>query len=269
LGKFSGTMNESIPGPQPRWRTVDSLDVAVFENGTALARFAARAAAECLRAAIEKQGTAAVIFATGNSQLEFLRALEPGVNWGAVTAFHMDEYLGLPAGHPAAFRRYIHEKIGQILHPARVHYLEGDALEPAAECDRYSGLLTAQPIDLCCLGIGENGHLAFNDPPVAHFEDARKVNIVALDQACRLQQVGEGHFPNLDTVPSYALTLTIPMLCSARRMICIAPEARKARAVRDALTGPISTTCPASYLRSQPQAVLLLDPDSAAAWLRT
>ena len=132
------------------------------------------------------------------------------------------------------------------------------------ECERYAGLLAAQPIDLCCLGIGENGHLAFNDPPVANFDDPHKVKLVKLDVASRQQQVNEGHFPNLEAVPQYAFTLTIPQLCSAKRMFCIAPEKRKAKAVKAALAGPIDTTCPASFLRRQPQATLFLDVDSAS-----
>jgi len=172
--------------------------------------------------------------------------------------------LGIDPGHKASFRRYMRERVEARLHPRAFHYLEGDSLEPLAECDRYSRLLEAQPIDLCCLGIGENGHLAFNDPPVADFEDPRKVKIVKLDEACRLQQVGEGHFPNLDAVPQYALTLTIPMLCSARRMLCIVPEKRKAQAVKDSLQGPIDTACPGSILRKQTHATLFLDAESAS-----
>lgn len=137
-------------------------------------------------------------------------------------------------------------------------------MEPLAECERYTWLLKAQPIDLCCLGIGENGHIAFNDPPVANFDDPHSVKIVKLDHDCRQQQVGEGHFPSMDSVPQYALTLTIPMLCSAKRMLCIAPEKRKAKAVKEALEGPITTACPASFLRKQSHATLFLDPDSSA-----
>ncbi len=252
----------------PKWTKVDALEVAIFRDGPALGRFAARAAADCLRAAVDRQGSARVIFATGNSQLDFLRALgaERGVEWGRVTVFHMDEYLGLSPAHPASFQRFIRERIEELFHPGKVHYLQGDSLEPIKECERYAGLLSAQPIDLCCLGIGENGHLAFNDPPVARFDDSLAVKIVRLDEGCRQQQAGEGHFPRIEAVPAYALTLTIPALCSARRMICIVPENRKARAVRESLTGPVSTACPGSFLRKQPHAKLLLDRDSASEW---
>jgi glucosamine-6-phosphate deaminase len=186
------------------------------------------------------------------------------VDWSGVTLFHMDEYLGIESGHSASFRRYMRERVEAHLHPKQFHYLEGDALLPLTECERYARLLAGQPIDLCCLGIGENGHLAFNDPPVADFIDPHPVKLVKLDQACRQQQVGEGHFPTLDAVPQYAFTLTVPMLCSARRMICIVPERRKAQAVRDALCGPVDTKCPASFLRRQRHCTLFLDLESAS-----
>ena len=149
------------------------------------------------------------------------------------------------------------------LHPGHFHYLEGDALLPVAECERYSALLRQQPIDLCCLGIGENGHLAFNDPPAADFADPCAVKLVRLEDACRQQQVGEGHFATLNAVPRYAFTLTIPALCSARRMLCVVPEHRKADAVFTALRGPVGPSCPASVLRRQAHCTLLLDLDSA------
>ncbi|MGD0089516.1 MAG: 6-phosphogluconolactonase [Planctomycetota bacterium] len=140
----------------------------------------------------------------------------------------------------------------------------GDALEPLAECVRYTGLLRAQPIDLCCLGIGENGHLAFNDPAVADFNDSRLVKIVKLDQVAKQQQVGEGYWPSVNAMPQYALTLTIPALCAVHKMLCIVPEKRKAQIVRNTLQGPISTSCPASCLRKQAHCTLFLDADSAS-----
>ena len=176
----------------------------------------------------------------------------------------MDEYLGIDANHPASFRRYMRERVESRVHPKVFHYLAGDAPLPLDECERYTTLLKAQPIDLCCLGIGENGHLAFNDPPVANFQDRHLVKLVQLDLACREQQVNEGHFPGIAAVPQYAFTLTIPALCSARRMLCVAPEKRKANAVREALCGPVETACPASWLRTQGHATLFLDTDSAS-----
>jgi glucosamine-6-phosphate deaminase len=243
----------------------DELEAKVFRTLDEMALAAARAAVAHLRVTLEAQERAAVIFATGNSQLRFLEhlAVQSGVDWSRITLFHMDEYLGIAPDHPASFRRYLRERVESKLKPRVFHYLQGEALEPLKECERYTRLLHSQMIDLCCLGIGENGHLAFNDPPVADFHDPLSVKLVKLDEACRRQQVGEGHFPGIDAVPQYAFTLTIPALCSSGKMLCIAPEQRKAQAVCDALRGPITPRCPASFLRRQSHAVLFLDMDSA------
>jgi glucosamine-6-phosphate deaminase len=244
---------------------IDALPVRVYASREDLSAAAAHEVNGYLQAVLAKKASAAAILATGNSQIEFLKRLVAlgGIDWSRVTLFHMDEYLGISRDHPASFRRYMRERVQALVSPNAFHYLEGDAPEPISECDRYTELLRAQPVDLCCLGIGENGHLAFNDPPVANFEDERAVKIVQLDLACKQQQVREGHFPDIDAVPPYALTLTIPTLCAARKMVCLCPEARKAKAVKNALRGPITTACPASILRRQPHAELLLDLDSA------
>ena len=246
--------------------TVDSLPVRIYRSQSEMAQDVARIAHGYLRERIKEQGSAAAILATGNSQIQFLKALISlgGIDWSKMTLFHMDEYLGLDANHSASFRRYMRERVETRVRPKMFHYLAGDAAQPLDECERYANLLKAQPIDLCCLGIGENGHLAFNDPPVADFHDRFPVKLVRLDEACRQQQVGEGHFPNMAAVPQYAFTLTIPTLCSAKRMLCVAPEKRKAQAVRDALHRPVSSACPASWLRQQSHAVLFLDSDSAS-----
>ena len=245
---------------------VDSLRVRVYATQDQLVQEAAREVESYLQQVLMAQGRAAVILATGNSQIRFLQQLAKmgGVDWSRITLFHMDEYLGLSAEHPASFRRYMRERVASLVQPKVFHYLEGDAWLPIKECERYAQLLRAQPIDLCCLGIGENGHLAFNDPPVADFNDNRSVKIVKLDEACKRQQVGEGYFPNLDSVPPYALTLTIPALCAAKKMVCIVPEKRKARAVKAALHGPQDTSCPASWLRKQAHCLLFLDAESAS-----
>lgn len=244
----------------------EALDVRVYAGRADLSEAVAHEVRDHLAAALAAQGAAAAILATGNSQIQFLARLAAlgGVDWSRVTLFHMDEYLGISGDHPASFRRYLRERVETLVKPKVFHYLAGDALLPLDECRRYADLLRAQPIDLCCLGIGENGHLAFNDPPVADFDDPHLVKLVKLDDACKTQQVKEGHFPDLAAVPPYAYTLTIPALCSARRMLCLAPETRKARPVKDALHGPVSPACPASILRRQPHASLLLDVDSAA-----
>ncbi|HXT42045.1 MAG TPA: glucosamine-6-phosphate deaminase [Candidatus Angelobacter sp.] len=244
----------------------DSLRVRVYATEGDLVQEAARETQSYLQQTLLAHARAAAVLATGNSQIKFLGQLVKlgGVDWSKVTLFHMDEYLGISADHPAGFRRYMRERVADLVNPKVFHDLGGDALLPIKECERYSQLLRAQPIDLCCLGIGENGHLAFNDPPVADFNDNRFVKIVKLDDACKRQQAGEGHFPDLESVPSYALTLTIPALISARKMVCIVPEKRKAAAVKAALQGPISTACPASFLRKQAHCTLFLDAESAS-----
>jgi glucosamine-6-phosphate deaminase len=249
-------------------RKVELLEVRVCASLASLAAAAADDAAACLRGVLARQSEAAAILASAASQVAFLERLvmAEGIDWSRVTLFHMDEYLGISAEHPASFRRFLRERVERRVHPRAFQYLRGEADEPMAECGRYEGLLRAQAIDLCCLGIGENGHVAFNDPPVADFADTRWVKLVKLDVACRQQQVGEGAFPTLDAVPQFAYTLTVPALCAARRMIGVVPERRKAEAVRHALTGPVSTSCPASILRRQGHAVLYLDRESASLW---
>lgn len=242
------------------------LAVRVHPNSSAMAADAAIIARQHLCDALKKRGFASAIFACATSQIEFLAALaaQPEMDWNRVTVFHMDEYLGIDASHPASFRRFLREHLVQRVNPGCVHYMEGDALEPMAAALRYAQLLSEHPIDLCCLGVGENGHIAFNDPAVADFTDPLAVKIVKLDQASRLQQVGEGCFPCLEAVPQYALTLTIPALCAARHMVCIVPEKRKARAIATALCGSVTPACPASFLRKQSHATLCLDADSAS-----
>ena len=244
---------------------VDSLQVRIHPTQADMAADVAREAKQILVDALERQPTASVIFAAANSQIQSLHALVQlgGIDWSRVVMFHMDEYLGIDAQHRASFRRFLRERVEEQLKPRAFHYIQGEAMEPLTECERYTRLLRAQPIDLCLLGIGENGHLAFNDPPVANFTDPHAVKLVKLDEACRQQQVGEGHFPNLAVVPQYAFTLSIPALCSAKRMLCIVPERRKAAAVEAALCGPIETACPASFLRKQAHCTLFLDAESA------
>lgn len=258
-------MNAPITLQPVRAFAADALAVRVFATQTDLAISAAHETAWHLQTVLAQQDGAAVILASAASQIQFLDILTalPGVEWSHITLFHMDEYLGIPATHPASFRRFLRERVEQRVKPRAFHTLVGEAEQPLDEIDRYAGLLAAQPIDLCCLGIGENGHLAFNDPPVADFDDRRQVKLVKLDEACRRQQVGEGAFPDLAAVPQFAYTLTIPALCAARRMICVAPERRKAVAVRDTLRGAIHAICPASILRRQAHCTLYLDADSA------
>jgi glucosamine-6-phosphate deaminase len=249
------------------WR-VEALTVRVYDNVDALAVDAARDAAAVVTGAIVERGHANVMLATGTSQLVFLarlvEAAGTSIDWSRVTGFHMDEYVGLPAIHPASFQRYMRERVVAHLPFGAFHYVEGGADDPDAEAARYATLLEEHPVDLCCLGIGENGHLAFNDPPVADFDDPLVVKVVDLDDRCKLQQVGEGHFATVADVPPRAITVTVPGLLRARRTLAIVPEARKAEPVRAALEGPVTTACPASILRRQPRATLFLDRESAS-----
>lgn len=241
--------------------------MSISPTTAAMARAAADSAAATLSEAVAARGVAHAMFATGNSQFAFIDALvnhTEGVPWRDMVIFHMDEYVGLGADHPASFRRWIHQRIEEPAHPRAAHYLDGLA-PPADECDRYAGLLEQYPLDLCCLGIGENGHLAFNDPPVADFEDPLRVKVVELDEGCRRQQVNEGHFPTDDDVPRLAMTVTIPALLAATRVLAIVPENRKAKAVQAALEGPVGTSCPASILQRTPHAQVFLDADAAGS----
>ena len=247
-------------------RTVsyDQLRVTVFETVTALAVTAADDLAAILRQAIAERGTTAAIFATGNSQVAFYQALHArdDIAWDRVSVFHMDEYLGLSEQHPASFRHVIQEQLVDQVRPRAFYGIAGDAPDVAAELERYAELLSAHQPIACVMGIGENGHLAFNDPP-ADFSTSRMIDVVTLIESCRQQQVGEGHFARLADVPRQAISLTVPALLAPPHVLVIAPEARKAAAVRAALEGPITPDCPASILRTAPHAHLYLDRDSA------
>ena len=244
---------------------VDSLGVQIYNSEAELALSTATIVQQYLQQILKTQQTATVLFATGNSQLKFLDALVKlnNIDWSRVICFHLDEYLGISANHPSSFRYYLRERIEKPISPQKFHYIEGDTLQPLQECDRYSKLLTAQQIDLCMLGIGANGHLAFNEPNVADFNDAYKVKLVKLDSINHQQQVNQGHFPNIESVPKYAFTLTIPTICAAKKIICLAPGKGKAKVVKQLLEGKITEELPASILRKQPQANLFLDAEAA------
>jgi glucosamine-6-phosphate deaminase len=230
-----------------------------------MASAAAEQAAEVLRAAVRARGVAHAMFATGNSQLAFVEALvsrTPDMPWRDIVVFHMDEYVGIGADHPAGFQRWIRERIVAPTMPRAAYYVDGLG-DPAAAAGRYAEILADHPLDLCCLGIGENGHLAFNDPPVADFNDPLDVKVVELEAACRQQQVNEGHFPDTALVPAHAITVTIPALLRAAQVMAVVPDARKAEPVHAALTGPVSTRCPASVLRTMPHVTIHLEQESA------
>ena len=231
---------------------------------------AARSAAAWLQGVIAAQGEARVIFACAPSQNEFLEALiDPAlcgvaIDWSRVTAFHMDDYLGLSGDHPQSFRRYLHDHVLSRVKIGKFHPIVAESADVEAFRRDYTRLLSERPIDLICLGIGENGHIAFNDPPVADFEDPALIKVVELDDACRTQQVNDGCFPTFADVPAHALSLTIPVFRQARRLSVHVPGPRKARAAAATIDDEISTACPATILRTHPNATLYLDRDSAS-----
>jgi glucosamine-6-phosphate deaminase len=247
--------------------TIDVLPISVFNTNDEVGQAAAADAAVFLQQAIQTRGRANVILATGNSQLTFLESLRriSGIDWNKVNVFHMDEYINLKPGHPASFPLFLRRHFLDHLQPAAGAFfpVPGQSTQVEDGCREYEALLRANPCDLCALGIGENGHIAFNDPPYANFKDPVWVKVVQLDEASRRQQTSEGHFSTLESVPTHAITLTIPALLAARKVLAIVPEGRKAPAVQRALQGPVETNCPASILRQTPHAHLYLDRDSA------
>jgi glucosamine-6-phosphate deaminase len=245
---------------------IGSLAVGVYETKEILGREAATEAAMHIRAAIQQRGKARLILAAANSQLEMIANLVAAkdINWKAVQVFHLDEYVGLGLSHPASFGGWAKRHFVDKVHPGEASYLAGEAPDKQAECERYAALLLREPIDVSFLGIGENGHIAFNDPHEADFNDPQIVKTVTLDERCRLQQVGEGHFPNLASVPTHGYTLTCPIAVKAAHIICCVPGAQKAEAVRNSLEGHISTACPGSMLRTCANAKLFLDVHSAS-----
>jgi glucosamine-6-phosphate deaminase len=239
--------------------------VEIYGSASALGRAAADLAAQVIRSAVTERGRARVIVATGNSQIPLIEALvQQDLDWKRVEIFHMDEYAGMAADHPASFRRWIRTRVEERVRPGKANYLAGDAPDLEAEMDRYSQLLNEAPIDLAFVGFGENGHIAFNDPHVADFNDPLTVKRITLDEPCRKQQAGEGHFKDVDSVPRDAVTVTCTGLFRANTWICCVPEARKAEAVRNALEGPISESCPASLVRRHPNAHIYLDQESSS-----
>jgi glucosamine-6-phosphate deaminase len=245
---------------------IDALPVHIYPTNRELGNAAARQAVRHIRQAVRDRGTANIILATGNSQLTFLAALQRAakVPWERVRVFHMDEYVGIDPQHPASFSNFLHRNLLDQVKPLAFYPVPGTAVERESACRDYESLLREYPADLCVLGIGENGHLAFNDPPCADFRDPLWVKVVQLAEASRLQQVGEGHFALINDVPTHAITLTIPALMAAGQILAVVPEARKAGAIYQALRKPISADCPASILRQTSNAILFLDVHSAA-----
>ena len=239
------------------------MKIEICESVKEMGRRAAADVAGRLRRAIADRGAANLVVATGASQFEVLAALvaAEGVDWPRVTGFHLDEYLGLPMSHPASFRRYLNERLVDHVPLAAFHYIDGEA-DAAAECRRVGDLIRRHPIDVALVGIGENGHLAFNDPP-ADFQTDEPYIIVNLDDACRRQQFGEGWFPTFDAVPTRAISMSIRQIMRSRAIVCSVPDRRKAQAVRAALEGPVTPQVPASILQQHRDATIYLDPPAA------
>jgi len=257
---------------RPHYSTYGHLAVETHPTRAALGHAAGHAAAAAIRDAIASQGRARVIFGCAPSQNEFLdslieashaRAGSTAFDWKKVTAFHMDDYIGLKAAQPQSFRYYLNAHLLSRVKIGAFHPIAADAPDIAKACADYTRLLSEKPIDLICMGIGENGHIAFNDPPVADFEDPALIKQVELDPACRRQQVNDGCFPTLADVPRHALTLTVTVFRNARRLSIHVPGALKAKAIRDTLRAPITPACPATILRLHPHATLYIDTAAA------
>ena len=231
-------------------------------------RGAAALGASAIREALAENESTTIFVATGASQFEMLSHLvrEPDIDWSRITAFHLDEYVGLPETHPASFRRYLRERFVEALPVplAAFHYISGEGGNPEAECARVGALLkAAEPVCVGFIGIGENGHIAFNDPP-ADFETEEPYLVVSLDDACRRQQYGEGWFPTFESVPSRAISMSVKQILKAKLLVCTVPDARKAEAVKNSVEGPVTPDVPASILQLHPNTILFLDPESAA-----
>ncbi|MEZ4826970.1 MAG: glucosamine-6-phosphate deaminase [Bacteroidia bacterium] len=242
------------------------MHIYTLDSPQALGKAAALHATKRISDAIAGKGFANIILATGASQFEVLSDLtkSESIDWSVVTMFHLDEYIGLPSTHPASFRKYLQERFVSLVPPMRaVHFVQGDATDPAAECQRLGTLIRQHPIDVALIGIGENGHLAFNDPP-ADFETEEPYIVVNLDEACRKQQLGEGWFPDLAAVPQRAISMSIRQIMKSDCLIVSVPDERKAVAVTNALKGPLTNECPASVLRTHTNCHIFLDTFSAS-----
>ncbi len=239
----------------------------IFKEKTKLetSKAAAVTASMKLREAIHTNGHASFIVATGASQFDFLGALtdDKEIDWTKTTMFHLDEYIGISNTHPASFRKYLQERLVDIVHPGTVHFLHGEVDDPQVECDRLNQIISQCQIDVAFVGIGENGHLAFNDPP-ADFETEEPYVLVELDEDCRMQQVGEGWFHGLDDVPTHAISMSIRQIMKSKSIICTVPDERKAVAVKNCLHGEITPMHPASILQEHPDCTVYLDAGSAS-----
>ncbi|MCH7558451.1 MAG: glucosamine-6-phosphate deaminase [Planctomycetes bacterium] len=242
------------------------MEKFIYKTKHEMGAAAAAGAAEVIKEAIENKGRANIILATGTSQIEMLKNLvaTDGIDWAKVTMFHLDEYIALGAGHPASFRKFLKERfVDKVPDLKAVHFVNGDADDPQAECQRVNAVIAAHPIDAALIGIGENGHLAFNDPP-ADFETEVPFIIVELDDRCRNQQLGEGWFDTLEQVPQRAISMSIRQIMKSACLIVTVPDKRKAEAVKNALEGQITPMCPASILQEHKNCKIFMDEEAAS-----
>ncbi len=243
------------------------MTIYIGKDKLDMAANAAKMAGDKIREALKARGEARIIVATGASQFEFLEALvkEPGIDWTKVTGFHLDEYVVLPASHKASFRGYMRERlVSKTPQPMKAfNEVNGEAADTDAEIARLEALIREAPIDVACVGIGENGHLAFNDPP-ADIDCARAYKVVPLDDKCRDQQVGEGWFATRDEVPTHAFSMTMKQIMWSKSIVCTCPDSRKAEAVKGAIEGPVTNMLPSSFLQLHPDCGMFLDPPSAS-----
>lgn len=249
-------------------KTIDRLTARRYDTRAEMGTAAASDVEQAVISLLKTKDSVTIVFAAAPSQDEFLDALaqDERIPFERVRAFHMDEYIGLAPDAPQGFGNFLNRNLFSRGRFLSVSYLDGQTKNPQAECERYAKLLAEREIDIVCMGIGENGHIAFNDPPAADFHDLLDVKVVRLDDVCRMQQVHDGCFDAFEQVPSTALTLTVPRLMRAKYHFCIVPGSTKTDAVHDMLHGEISERCPASILRRAENAVLYLDPDSAERW---
>ncbi len=247
--------------------TCDFLKVKVFDTRAEMGCCAGSEIAMKLKDLLQEKNEVNVMFAAAPSQNETLQTLmaDPEIEWERVNAFHMDEYYALPEDHPSGFRNYLRKAVFDKKRFKSVHLINGNVEDPNQEAERYSELLKAYPLDICVLGVGENGHIAFNDPAVADFNDEKLVKVVDMDEQCRMQQVHDGCFKQLADVPVQAITVTIPGLCAADWMYCSVPAATKAEAIDRMIHGPIGVECPATILRMHPHAFLYTDKEAGSS----
>jgi glucosamine-6-phosphate deaminase len=249
---------------------IDKAKIQVYETRQIMGKAAGEAIANAIRKLLKQQNEVVMIFAAAPSQVEMLNTLtqQSGIEWNRIITFHLDEYVGLPQDAQQSFRTFLKQNIFGIVQPKMVHYIQSDAEDPLEECLRYENLLRQSPIDIACIGIGENGHIAFNDPHVANISDPNLAKVVQLAEASRQQQVNDSCFLALEEVPREAITVTIPTILGSKAIFCVVPSSTKAEAVREGFLGAVTSQCPASLLRTHPNTTVFLDQDAAGMLLK-